>query len=199
MRRKGNFGRWVLGLAPLYPACLWSISRSWPPWICARNHADFCESLEGCSCRLLAIAPDKTGPPSSFHSCRPRREACCSQAVMMSPPHTFLGSTDLAFPVPTVHFIEDARAEGWSRPARQGRRRLGLDETEHGVRLGWVGRVVIVRSHHTAPASWCGLNSNLRPCVSTAQTMRASLLASPIASTLACSRRCAATSHAWKP
>ena len=87
-----------------------------------------------------------------------------------------------------------ARRGGQGRPSRLAcgrlrRARLRLDRAEHG-REDQAGRT---------PASSVLVSSKARPLASTAQAMRASLLASAIASTLWCNRLLAASIQDLSP
>jgi hypothetical protein len=87
-----------------------------------------------------------------------------------------------------------ARRGGQGRPSRwlaagSGVARLRLDRAEHGART----------QASRTPASSVLVSSKARPLASTAQAMRASLLASAIASTLWCNRLLAASIQDLSP
>lgn len=116
-------GFWVLHLC-IRPVCGAS---------CAPGHHGHARATEqifwlaslGCSCRMLQIAPDKTGSPSSFHSCRPRGESLF-QSGMIYPPNTFPCLIKAGLSPSRPAFIGRRRVEALSRPAHFRAAQLGL-------------------------------------------------------------------------
>ena len=143
----------------------------------------------------------KTGLHLSVHSRRPRREACsgcsCSERSGSSSRsrrpslrQSASSSPHFCSTPPAAHFHPD---HGSSWPSRADAVKIGrhadvaacsadprphLDGGEHG------GRLDVSGAGYHAAAGGHGVTSKFLPLASTAQAMRASLLASAIASTL---------------
>src|SRR5262245_39400401 len=104
-----------------------------PSWISARNRADWRTGLDRAK-RVTSFRPHREDRSPSLRSLSQTSAGSLCYAGMTAY-LTFLSSTDLAFPVPTVRLFQ-----GVVLRTGQGRRtfsaaRLGLGEAEHGAKL----------------------------------------------------------------
>src|SRR6516164_3566040 len=135
-------------------------------------------------------------PPSRFIlSQTSAGNDCWDYVISGSSSVQFLGSCHEAVPKSGPALIPGHRAQGPSRLAVA----LGSPLARHFQATPWRARA---RCHAHADRDAIGLvltHSNLRSLLRTAQAMRASLLASAIASTLCCSRFLAASIQDLSP
>jgi hypothetical protein len=175
-------------LASMYPAFDWSFC-SGPSWISARVRSRYRTGLD----RAIWVTSVRMRVSSSR---RPRLEAV-DRVTSSVATHIvqFLCSSQGPFLRPGPQSVDRvARRGGQGRPSRwlaagSGVARLRLDRAEHGART----------QASRTPASSVLVSSKARPLASIAQAMRASLLASAIASTLWCNRLLAASIQDLSP
>jgi hypothetical protein len=186
----------VSGLASMYPAFDWSFC-SGPSWISARMRSRYRTGLDR-AIWVTSVRMRREGRTSiSFHPL-----ADLGWKLLIGLRHRLLLISYSSFVrAKGRSFVPARRASIASRAGavKAGRRawlaagsgvaRLRLDRAEHGART----------QASRTPASSVLVSSKARPLASTAQAMRASLLASAIASTLWCNRLLAASIQDLSP
>src|SRR5882762_7978298 len=187
----------VSGLASMYPVSDWSSLCSGPLWISARMRSHYRTGLNGPFGSPVFACAGKTDPPSLLIPL-----ADLGWKLLIALRHRLLLISPSSFVRP--------RAVPSSRPADVDRfAGRGGQGRPSRLACGWLRRCQAApcrrrarregQTGRTTPASSVLVSSKARPLASTAQAMRASLLASAIASTLWCNRLLAASIQDLSP